>query len=327
METKVGMMKKSIASSLTRFGDYLTFTNSSGYTDFNSDAERFFIEILNTTFGCALRELNAEKPNFPAIDLADNRRKICFQVTTTGDNTKFKDTIKTYKKNGFDKVYNELIFLILSADHKVTASDNTVATQVFSLKDLYKKITALSDEDIQYIDSYIKDNLIEKATATNPLKHGINYVLGRANRFKRWSDIEDDELLGEDLKKFAIALSGLTDDQRRYIHFLVSKGHFPARGTSYYDRDDHIILPAPLEQEVYGPRGVQLFNSLKALDLVVLEDEYDQNGDNRYVTAIEPRFRGEVDDFNLFARIRKFLNDDVSKLRRVFLNCDFSCLE
>jgi len=320
------MLKRNIADSFTRIEKYLTFTNAIGYTDFNSDAERFFIEILDTTYDYRLKELNAEKPNFPAIDLADNRQRICIQVTTTGDNAKFRDTLAVYKRNGFNEKYDELIFLILSTDHRITATDNKVKTRILSLKDLFKDIGALKDKDIEYIDSYLKDYLREQNASDNSPKHGITYTLGSAKKFIKWSNIEDEDILKSDLKLFAEKLSELTNNQRSYLHFLVTKGHTPTT-RSYHDRSDHIVVPSALERAHYGAEGNDIYNSLKAEDLVVLDDEYDQNDDERYVTALMPRYRGETEDFNLFAQIKNFLKADVSKLRRVFINCDFSCLD
>lgn len=326
MQTKVGELKRSIAESFSRIGNYLTLTNAVGYTDFNSDAERFFIEILNVAYNCALRELNMEKPNFPAIDLADDRRKQCFQVTTSGTNDKYRETLKIYKKYEFHKKYSTLNFLILSSSDRITATDKEVNTKIINLSDLLQKIGGLPDEDIYYLDSYIKEYLRERDNTDSSPKHGITYTLRQAARFKRWADLdpECESDLSTDLKNFAATLSELTNDQRSYIHFLATKGHFPSRG---WDSDNSIMIPTNLEQEHYRHQGVKLFNSLKAMDLVKLDDDYDQHGDERYVTAIMLTYRGLLDDFNLFAKLKKFVGDNPEKMRRMFINCDFSCLD
>lgn len=325
MQTKIGELKRSIAESFVRIGDYLTLTNALGYTDFNSDAERFFIDILNVTYNCALRELNVEKPNFPAIDLADDRKRKCFQVTTSGTNDKFKETLRIYKNYEFHKKYDTLNFLILSTVDRVTATDKDVATRVINLSDLLKDISSLADEDIIYLEGYIKEYLRQRDNTDSSPKHGITYILRKAERFKRWADLdaEDENVLSSDLKSFATALSDLTNDQRSYIHFLVTKGHFPSRGWN----GDSIYMPTDLAREHYGDQGVRLFNSLKAMDLVRLDDDYDQHGDERYVTAIVLASHGMLSDFDLFGELRKFTGNNPERMRRIFINCDFSCLD
>lgn len=325
MQTKIGELKRSVAESLARIGNYLTIANASGYTDFNSDAERFFIEILNVTYDYALRDVNCEKPNHPAIDLADDRKRICFQVTTTGDNAKFKETLRVFEKNGFEKKYDKLYFMILSASDSITSKSTIVATEIINLSELSRDIGNLSDNDVVYIDSYIKGFLRERDDSGLGLNHAITYTLGNADKFIKWSGVESDDEnnMRKDLKALARKLSELTNAQRVYVNFLVNFGHTPKYG-AFYEKEDHIYVPTDLEQQHF--MGIQLYNSLKALDLVQLDDEYDQHGDDRYVTAIDISYRGLIDDFNYIAKIKQFLNGNPESLRRIFINCDFTAL-
>lgn len=325
LQTKIGQLRKSIAESFSRIGSYLTLTNGLGYTDFNSDAERFFIDILNVTYGYALRDVNAEKPNFPAIDLADDRKKVCFQVTTSGTNKKFIETIRVFKKNKLDEKYDKLIFLIISASDEITSKSTGVYTQVINLTELLRDISNLSDNDIEYLDGYVKEFLRERDDSGLGVKRGITFTLGRADSFIKWSEIDGSDIddMRKDLKNFAEKLSDLTNQQRAYVNFLVTFGHAP-KGGHYWDNYDNLYIPSALEQQHY--KGLEMFNSIKALDLVHLDDEYDQHGDERYVTALVLSYRGAVDDFNYIAKIKQYLNGNAESIRRVFINCDFTSL-
>lgn len=325
MQTKIGQRKRSIAESFSRIGNYLTLTNGLGYTEFNSDAERFFIDILNVTYGYSLRDMNIEKPNFPAIDLADDRKKVCIQVTTTGTNQKFIDTIKVFNNNKLNEKYEKLVFVVLSSSDSITKKTSGIQSQVVNLSTLLRDISNLSDQDIEYLDDYIKEYLLERDDSGSGLKKGITYTLGNATAFVKWSQLEpeDTDSLRQDLKGFAETLSNLTNQQRSYIFFLVTFGHTPQTG-QYWDKSDHIYVPSALEQQHYS--GLDLFNSVKALNLVHLDDEYDQHGDERYVTALVVSYRGAIDDFNYIAKIKSFLAGDSAKLRRIFINCDFTPL-
>src|SRR5260221_13252851 len=88
--------------------------NSSGLYDINIHAEGFLIPVLNEVFGLRLENLNAtQKKNYPAIDLADFKSRVAFQVTATSDFDKIKTTLETFKSHklneGFDVLYIYII--------------------------------------------------------------------------------------------------------------------------------------------------------------------------------------------------------------------------
>jgi len=71
-----------------------------------------------------LKNLNAEeKRNFPAIDLADDKAAVGFQVTATSDSQKIKKSLETFiQKNLYEK-YPRLIFYILTEKRLVSGKD------------------------------------------------------------------------------------------------------------------------------------------------------------------------------------------------------------
>ena len=71
---------KSITEMLTRFVIDLSLLNGAGLYDINTTSEHFFIKILDITYNLSLKNLNIEKSNFPAIDLGDFNKKMCFQT-------------------------------------------------------------------------------------------------------------------------------------------------------------------------------------------------------------------------------------------------------
>lgn len=69
--------------------------NASNLYDINIPAEGFLIPVLNEVFRLRLENLNStQKKNFPAIDLADFKNKVAFQVTATSDFEKIKTTLE-----------------------------------------------------------------------------------------------------------------------------------------------------------------------------------------------------------------------------------------
>jgi hypothetical protein len=128
--------------------------NASNLYDINIHAEGFLIPVLNEVFGLRLENLNTtQKKNFPAIDLADFKNRVAFQITATSDFDKIKNTLETFKEHKLNEVFDVLYIYIIT--HK---------------KGKYKdeKLKALIPQDFIFTTSenvIDKDNLLQKVTA------------------------------------------------------------------------------------------------------------------------------------------------------------------
>jgi hypothetical protein len=91
-------------------------SSASGKTDFNKVSEDVLVPLFRQIYDLSdLKNLNeSAKANFPAIDLADCEAKVCFQVTSTSDSQKIKDTLKTFVEKELFKNYSRLIFYIIT---------------------------------------------------------------------------------------------------------------------------------------------------------------------------------------------------------------------
>jgi len=84
-------------------------------------SELFVEELLNVIYfykGWQFQNLNFEKPNQPAIDLADRKNRICFQVTITnspiGINQKIKETLQSFFEREMNRDFDQLYVFIAS---------------------------------------------------------------------------------------------------------------------------------------------------------------------------------------------------------------------
>lgn len=82
-------------------------------TDINIVSEDFFSEFLNELRGLSLRNVNSDKSNHPAIDLADVDNRIAFQITSTKTASKVQGTIDKFVEHGLDEDYDDLYILVL----------------------------------------------------------------------------------------------------------------------------------------------------------------------------------------------------------------------
>jgi len=89
--------------------------NAANKYDINIHAESFIIPVLNETFGLILENLNAsQKKNFPAIDLADFKNRVAFQVTATSDFSKIEITLEKFFRHKLHKHFDILYFYIIT---------------------------------------------------------------------------------------------------------------------------------------------------------------------------------------------------------------------
>src|ERR1043165_4331320 len=81
-----------------------------GRADINHVSEVVLVPLLSKVFGYPnLANVNqTEKVNYPAIDLGDPVARVAFQVTSTSNSTKVKDTLTKFVKYELYKQYDHL---------------------------------------------------------------------------------------------------------------------------------------------------------------------------------------------------------------------------
>lgn len=89
--------------------------NALNLYDINIHAEGFLIPVLNEVFDLRLENLNAtQKKNYPAIDLADFKNRVAFQVTATSDFDKIKTTLEKFKDHKLYAAFDVLYIYIIT---------------------------------------------------------------------------------------------------------------------------------------------------------------------------------------------------------------------
>jgi len=89
--------------------------NAIGNYHINIHAESFLVPVLNEVFGLQLENLNStQRKNFPAIDLADFKNRVAFQITSTSSFDKIKSTLETFSRHELHKQFDVLYIYILT---------------------------------------------------------------------------------------------------------------------------------------------------------------------------------------------------------------------
>lgn len=104
--------------------------NAIGNYHINIHAESFLVPLLNEVFGLELENLNAtQRKNFPAIDLADFKNRVAFQVTSTSTLDKIKTTLKTFSRH---ELYEEfdILYVYVITEKKAQYNDSKLADSI-----------------------------------------------------------------------------------------------------------------------------------------------------------------------------------------------------
>ena len=104
-----------ITTNSSRFVVEVESFNAANLYHINIHAECFLIPVLNEVFGLQLENLNStQRKNYPAIDLADFKSRVAFQVTATSSLEKIKSTLETFKKHNLHEHFDVLYFYIIT---------------------------------------------------------------------------------------------------------------------------------------------------------------------------------------------------------------------
>lgn len=89
--------------------------NATNQYHINIHAESFLIPVLNEVFGLSLENLNnTQRKNFPAIDLADFKNRVAFQITSTANLKKIKDTLELFFEYKLEEHFDILYMYVIT---------------------------------------------------------------------------------------------------------------------------------------------------------------------------------------------------------------------
>jgi hypothetical protein len=122
-----GIFKLESEQLFGQIAERIKYKNAAGYTDLNKDLEGWLGPIFNIYFEA---EFVTEKSiNAPAIDLADRKKAIAIQITSTSSNNKIKKTLIQVYKNNYHREFNNIYLLFLKLD----SSDVTFNLEVLQI--------------------------------------------------------------------------------------------------------------------------------------------------------------------------------------------------
>ncbi|MDZ8026435.1 MAG: SMEK domain-containing protein [Nostoc sp. DcaGUA01] len=191
---------------MSRFIAQIKHSSAMSRIDINKIAETILIPIFAEVYGYKhLNNLNyTEENNYPGIDLGDETARVAFQVTSTSNNEKIKDTLEKFVKNKFYEKYDKLIIYILTEKqgHYTGSGHEEIIQGTFHFdkdkdirdsQDILKEVANLQIEKTCRIESILEANFGEKRKAPERevadkvkqiINENIKFFVGRSEEVK-----------------------------------------------------------------------------------------------------------------------------------------------
>ena len=141
-----------------------------GYYNINKKMEDIVCQLLNLAFGYNLYNKNTERPNFPAIDLADDARRVCVQVTFDNSLSKINKTIETFvgTREKLSEKYDRLVFFMLAGRDKSLDGRHIkkrgikfdVNKDIMDYDDIIRATENLTNEKLYPLVQFIEDQYV-----------------------------------------------------------------------------------------------------------------------------------------------------------------------
>lgn len=146
-----------------------------GLTDLNVHAETFYRDLLNEVYGYGLENINLYVKNFPAIDLASDANRICFQVTSQEGAKKIRDSISAFEAHNLTTRFDRFVIVVLSgkatgrkAKYSPVALSFDPGRDIWDTRTLAKDFEAMPVEKLESLVKLLENNIKETGEAALP---------------------------------------------------------------------------------------------------------------------------------------------------------------
>ena len=304
-----------------------------GLYDLNKHAENFIKNLLNLIEGWELVNLNYETKNFAVLDLGDDNRRICVQVTASNAGSKIYSTVSGFFERGLSSRYDRLIVIILTDKKNYTKGDYDGEFKfikdrdIWDIDDILGNIEKLDLMEMRGVQDFLAQELapivqvlapresiffdVEKMIDQPP--QTCRAFLLSTGCFDSGSEEWDAEFLA--INNFYELISGFSEKLRTYIAYVVIKGKILLR-----HGDPTLVIHFDEIQRILNLTKIENFNFFKILI------------DNNIATTDDEFYYGRIglyyapNDFDFFPALKKFcISDDMVK--RIIVNGEFTLLD
>ena len=169
-----------ISELMSKFVVQVENENAMGMLDINRVSEDVLIPLFSAVYDHTdLKNLNvSEGSNFPAIDLGDEKTRTAYQITSTPDSEKIKNTLNKFVAHRLYEKYDRLIIYILTKKqdtYRVRFDEITpegfsfdAGRDILDYRDLLRDISRLSLEESRRIKNILEQHFGEGQMGDEP---------------------------------------------------------------------------------------------------------------------------------------------------------------
>lgn len=152
-----------ISELMSQFVTVIESSKAQNHLDTSLIAENVLLPILAKLYDCPnLENANHCEHNFPGVDLVDRIRRIAFQITSTPDLRKVKETLETFLNHNLQTDFDHLYVYIITRK-QATYSTSTISNilsgrfefdpmkQIIDYKDLLLQCSQRDIRDQQFV--------------------------------------------------------------------------------------------------------------------------------------------------------------------------------
>ncbi len=307
--------------------------SKAGKTDLNRDCESFFRDVLNLVHGYSLVNLNNDELNHAAIDLADDGRRLCIQVTATSAVGKLQETMQKFVKHGHDKKYDRLVFLMLvdKKNYQARSFDEFKDKSFFdSKKDVWDMDDVLSQaekgtvDELRQLSNYL-DALLPSITRAiapasllaqaeqvddTPAKTATTFLthFGNTPGSREWVDEFTD------LQRLHMKLQALSRNQREFLSFITFNG----TDSRFGHRRSMVVQTVTQRLQLSEAQTREYYAALECVGLIDVDSE-------ECAKSFELTFK-LASGCDAFTLLQVYL-ETADKINKALVDCDFSILD
>ena len=180
--SKIGHLRKDIKSK-----------GKIGMTDIHRHSEIFIKEILNIIYDYNLVSFDKQKPNYPGLDLGDNKKGVAFQVTSIKTSQKVNHTLEMCLLHKHYEQFPVVKMLILGTkqrNYRINPCDQgkllfDAQRDIIDLDDIIREITHLSLEKQKEVYDFIIRETREGIAKNLTVIPSVNHFVGRKPNLKK----------------------------------------------------------------------------------------------------------------------------------------------
>lgn len=325
---------KDISRYLAILQYYIQKRNAIGLYNINIESEDLFCGMLNILYDVNLVNLNYAQKNTPSIDLGDEDREICFQITTTNTSQKIKSTLDKFEENKLYNKYSEIYILILGqksnykSDFKYDKFNFNKNKNIIDLNDLIVLINQKKDKKVNNIHDYLWKNIkvfddegvidYNEYITTPQYKAGQNYECFMKYSGTNTNDKEEVDRILNDINFFIQRLVDLEINTRTFINLIIEIREKKYKENDYTIFFSRINLRKKIDiNSTYFNNEVMLLVQKEII--VPCEDAYEdydilQIWDKEY-------------DWNILYWVVEFCEKEGKDLKKIIIDLDFTELD